>query len=169
MRNLEIKAYCSDLKRAENIALSMGAIKKWEHEQIDTYYKVQKGKLKLRQVNGESAQLIFYERTPIKESKISNYSIFYSSNSEDLSQMLANFLEIDLIVSKTRTLYMWQNVRIHLDRVKNLGTFIEFEAVLDNEKNISISQDRIQFLINLFSIYNSELISDGYYELLGGK
>jgi len=97
MKNLEIKAYCSDLKRAENIALSMGAIKKWEHEQIDTYYKVQKGKLKLRQVNDESAQLIFYERTPIKESKISNYSIFYSSNSEDLSQMLANFLEIDHI------------------------------------------------------------------------
>ena len=169
MENLEIKAYCADLLKAENIALSIGAEKKWRHEQSDTYFKVEKGKLKLRQVNGKPAELIFYERPYIKESKISHYSIYRTSNADELSALLSNFLKTDLVIVKNRTLFLWYNVRIHLDRVNNLGTFIEFEAVMDNEENVSSSPDRIQFLLNTFSIKNNDLVSKGYYELLNEK
>ncbi|MBN2412159.1 class IV adenylate cyclase [candidate division KSB1 bacterium] len=165
MKNLEIKAFCADLKRAENIALSIGAKKIWEHEQRDTYFKVHKGKLKLRQVDGEIAELIFYERPPIKESKISSYSIYRTTNADELSALMAKFLDIDLVVLKTRTLYLWSNVRIHLDRVNNLSTFIEFEAVLDGEKDVKASQARIQFLMDSFSIRQNDLLSKGYCEL----
>jgi len=33
-------------------------------------------------------------------------------------------------VSKRREIYLWHNVRIHLDAVTGLGSFVEFEAVL---------------------------------------
>ncbi len=165
MKNLEIKAFFPDLKKAENITLAIGAKKIWEHVQRDTYFKVNKGKLKLRQVDGEPAELIFYDRPPIKDSKISSYSIYRTVKADELSAVLAKFLDIDLVVLKTRILYLWQNVRIHLDRVNNLGTFIEFEAALDGEKNVKASQDRMQFLINSFSIKQNDLLSKGYYEL----
>ena len=43
---------------------------------------------------------------------------------------LAAALGIRTVVRKQRTVYLHKNVRIHLDAVDGLGTFLEFEAVM---------------------------------------
>ena len=36
-----------------------------------------------------------------------------------------------VVVRKRREVLLWDNVRIHLDAVDDLGTFVELEAVVD--------------------------------------
>lgn len=61
MKNIEIKARCTDPKKTEEILLSNGAEFKGIDNQTDTYFNVKEGRLKIRQGNIENA-LIFYSR-----------------------------------------------------------------------------------------------------------
>ncbi|NOY58155.1 MAG: class IV adenylate cyclase [Calditrichaeota bacterium] len=165
MKNLELKAYCPDVVQVVQIVESLGIEKEWTHHQVDTYFKIPDGKLKLREVAGESAELIFYRRPGKKGARISDYSLFQTHSGESLKRVLGLALQIDLVVEKSRTLYLWKNVRIHLDKVFGLGDFIEFEAVLSENAGTDESEDRIQFLREKLQIKDAHFIADGYYEL----
>jgi len=166
VKNLEIKARYSGLGNAVQILSALGVDEVWTHKQIDTYFKIPDGKLKLRQVDGDLAELIFYKRPKEQGAKISHYFLFQTDFGENLKNVLGPALHVDLVVEKTRTLYLWENVRIHLDKVVGLGDFIEFEAVLSETEELTESEKRIGFLRQKFRITDEHLIGDGYYELL---
>ena len=42
-----------------------------------------------------------------------------------------------VVVSKRRRLFLWEGVRIHLDEVEGLGSFVEFEAVLPDAGDLA--------------------------------
>jgi adenylate cyclase, class 2 len=165
MRNLELKARYADLAAAAHIAEKLGAHLQWTKTQIDTYFSVPQGRLKLRQMEGESSQLIAYVRPQIADAKLSDYRIFYTDAADDLLTVLSRALKPDVRIVKKRTLYLWKKVRIHLDCVDGLGDFIEFEAVLDSDYHEPEAQDDIDFLKNLFKIAADDLCESGYYEL----
>ena len=48
-----------------------------------------------------------------------------------LKELLARILGVHRVVRKTRQILLVDNVRIHLDEVEGLGTFLELEAVFD--------------------------------------
>ena len=48
------------------------------------------------------------------------------------------------VVRKRREIYLWQNVRIHLDDVEGLGQFLEFEAVLSPEIDEAAGRRQLQ-------------------------
>ena len=66
--NIEIKAKCSDHGRIRSILKSKNADFKGLDHQIDTYFKVNSGRLKLREGNLEN-HLIFYDRVNQEASK----------------------------------------------------------------------------------------------------
>lgn len=169
MKNLELKAFYPDLQVASRIASLIGAHKEWQHTQTDTYFKVPFGKLKMRQVAGQPAELIFYNRADSKDSKISDYDIFCTNEGERLKEILAKVLPVELTVVKNRTLFLWQNVRIHLDRVEELGTFIEFEAVLGSDEKEENARQKLEYLKEMFAIQPDSLIAQGYFDLLHNK
>ncbi|MBN1998885.1 class IV adenylate cyclase [candidate division KSB1 bacterium] len=166
MKNLELKAKYGDPEQAHSKAVQLTNVKK-EMYQTDIYFRVPQGKLKLRLCENCPDQLIAYERPAQYDSKMSDYTIF-STTSDGLSKVLAKCLPIEITIRKQRVVYLWKNVRIHLDDVAGLGFFIEFEAVLsENEKNGPVqSEKRIQFLKKHFEISQRDLIDCGYYELL---
>jgi len=166
MQNLELKARCGDLHAAAGIAAEIGAELIWTHWQSDTYFQVPQGKLKLREVEDQPAELIAYQRRQGAEARISDYILYQVEDPALLKRILATSLTEELIVSKQRTLYQWHNVRIHLDQVQGLGTFIEFEAVLKRPEDAETSQELLQFLKTKFAIRKEELVPVGYYELL---
>lgn len=49
-------------------------------------------------------------------------------------------LGVLVVVEKVRRLLLWHNARIHLDKVRDLGTFIEIEAVADPASDLSIER-----------------------------
>ena len=128
-RNLELKAVDPDPPRTLRAALELGAEDRGVLLQRDTYFHAVQGRLKLREVAGEMAELIAYARSDRAEPTVSHYRIVPVADPAALGQALGDALGVRAVVEKARRLLLWRNVRIHLDRVAGLGDFVELEAV----------------------------------------
>jgi adenylate cyclase, class 2 len=166
MQNLELKSKIDNFEKTAKIAQQINATFIWTKKQKDTYFSVDKGKLKLREQDGLETELISYIRPNGTNEKVSNYFRAQVDNPIEIKNVLEKTCSIESVVDKTRTLYLWENVRIHLDKVKHLGFFLEFEAVMDSEQMLEISKERLTFLRKKFKITKEQLISHGYKELL---
>jgi predicted adenylyl cyclase CyaB len=164
--NVEIKARCQNQNSIREILKSKQADFKGIDHQIDTYFKVSKGRLKLREGNIENS-LIFYERENKEGPKQSNVILFKTAKDSSLKEILTKLFEILIIVDKKREIYFISNVKFHIDEVKGLGDFIEIEAI-DEHGNIGKEklQEQCQEYIRLFQINNEDLISQSYSDLL---
>lgn len=164
--NIEIKARCSNPEIIKEILKSKNADFKGTDYQIDTYFKVNQGRLKLREGNIEN-YLIFYNRENKEGPKQSNVILFDYDRSSSLKKILTKSLDILVVVDKQREIYFIDNVKFHLDNVKDLGNFIEIEAIdkegtIDKEKLL----ERCQFYLDLFKIPQKDLVSVSYSDLL---
>lgn len=134
--------------------------------QIDTYFKVNKGRLKLREGDIEN-YLIYYERENKEGPKQSDVILFKSAPESSLKSILINANGVLIIVDKKREIYFIENVKFHIDTVKELGTFMEIEAI---DEDGSIGKEKLlkqcnQYL-KQFDIKESDLISVSYSDLL---
>jgi adenylate cyclase class 2 len=133
MKNIEVKYRLTSSEGLKKFFLQIpGVTFKWERQQIDSYYIVPHGRLKLREQPGEKAELIFYMRSNENQPRESYYRIYNSPDPELLKNILKKACGLDTVVEKQRTLLMYHNVRIHLDSVRDLGDFLELEAVMNN-------------------------------------
>ncbi|HJY64684.1 MAG TPA: CYTH domain-containing protein [Ignavibacteria bacterium] len=123
MKNLEIKSKYDDLKLAAKIAKKLKATYKGVLNQTDTYFNVKSGRLKMRLINNKKYELIHYHRTNSKNARFCNYEIIRLNNGKQVYELLTNALGIKCVIVKKRILYIFENVRIHLDTVKHLGKF----------------------------------------------
>jgi predicted adenylyl cyclase CyaB len=125
---IELKAKAPDLKAVRDKLIQCEAKQIGVFHQVDTYYQVPKGRLKLREVEGEvKAKLVYYDRENSAEPKKSSVFILEISHIKAFKQILNKIMNTEAIVDKTREIYFYKGVQIHLDEVKGLGTFIEFE------------------------------------------
>jgi len=166
MLNVELKAHYDDLRRAAAIARRLGAVRQWQRRQVDTYFLTSAGRLKVRQVAGQPAELIAYRRADVAAARESHYLVCPIPDGRRLSQALGMVLQQGVVVDKTRTLYLLGNVRIHLDRVTNLGSFIEFEAVLSGADQAPAARRKLEELSAHFGIGANDLLPCSYADLL---
>ncbi len=135
-RNIETKRRCPDLAVVRSRSLAMGSFAQGKLVQADTYFAVSEGKLKLRQIEGAAqAELIRYERESTGIARASDYTIerIAAREAESLIARLAAQHGVRCVVRKVRELLLWRNVRIHLDTVDRLGTFVELESVVSEK------------------------------------
>ena len=168
-RNIEIKAKCGDREKIRGILKSLHADFKGIDHQVDTYFRVPNGRLKLREGDIEN-YLIFYEREDKagpKESKVILHPVERGSKLKDL---LAAALGILAVVDKKREIYFIDNVKFHLDEVLGLGTFAEIEAI-DEEGRIGKEKllEQCNHFLDLFGISASDLLNDSYSDRLMGR
>ena len=83
-----------------------------------------------------------------------------------MQEALAAVLGIAVVVSKARRLFVFEGVRIHLDRVADLGDFIEFEGVAADGGDPSGFAALLDDLRRSFGIRNEDLLPAGYSDLL---
>jgi predicted adenylyl cyclase CyaB len=133
--------------------------------QRDTYFKTRRGRLKLREEEGRGAQLIAYERPDSVGQRQSLYRIVPVTEVDGLKAALEGTLGIEVIVAKERALFIWERVRIHLDRVDGLGHFIEFEAIVTDEAETAAAEARIESLRQAFGVADADLIGGSYSDL----
>ncbi|RZT93396.1 adenylate cyclase [Ancylomarina subtilis] len=164
--NIEIKAHCRDLNKIREILKSHKADFKGVDHQIDTYFHSKNGRLKLREGNIEN-NLIHYEREDKQGCKESQFSLYKTETESGLKNILEKALGKKCVVEKDREIYFIENVKFHLDTVKNLGTFIEIEA---SNKDHNLTKDKLQeqsnFYIKLLQINAKDFISESYSDLL---
>ncbi len=164
--NIEIKARCSDQDKIRNILHSHHADFKGIDHQIDTYFKSNNGRLKLREGNIENF-LVFYERENTEGPKQSNVILFKSAPGSTLKEALRQSLGIVTVVDKQREIYFIENVKFHLDTVKDLGTFVEIEAI-DTDGSIGREKllEQCNHYLKLFEIKNEDLLNNSYSDQL---
>ncbi len=162
--NLEVKATCADIDAAERTACSIGAGYQGVLVQTDTYFRVQHGRLKLREFGDGSSELIGYDRVEESASRISRFETFAAVRPDDLKKLLALVLGIRAVVRKTRKLYMYRGSRIHIDIVDNLGTFIEFEVPGDDPAGKP--EEILAFLIKSFGIREADIRKHSYVDMI---
>ena len=166
LRNIELKARLADIDAARTKAQEITTKGLCPQHQTDTYFHCREGRLKLRQIDGISSQLIWYARADREGPKVSVYQLVPISNPETLKAALASALGIRCVVEKRREILLVDNVRIHLDDVVGLGTFLEFEAVLADETQDAADRTRLNELAAYFGIAPVDLLAVSYADMM---
>ncbi|CAH2235698.1 uncharacterized protein LOC120635222 [Pararge aegeria] len=171
MRNVEIKAKVNDIDAICKIAQQLSGSPPTLIQQDDTFYKVNKGRLKMRVYADDSATLVRYDRDDEEGPKLCDYDLFqFSVNDRDKSKYLDDILKKCCgtrgRVVKERRLYMVGQTRIHIDKVQNLGNFMELEVVLRPEQSLEDGQDIARDLQNKLGVKEEDLIDCAYVDLL---
>ena len=164
--NIEFKAKTNDVSAAENILLQHNPLFIGEDHQVDTYFNVPNGRMKLREGNIENA-LIHYVRENTAGSKSSQVLLYKHQPDKSLKEVLIQALGIKAVINKRRKIYFIDNVKFHFDKVEMLGTFIEVEAI---DKDGSIGREKLQeqcdFYAGLFEISNKDFVANSYSDMI---
>lgn len=164
--NIEIKARCVNPQTIRDLLCSKNADFRGIDHQTDTYFKVERGRLKLREGNIENA-LVYYEREDQQGPKQAQVTLYPTTPGSALKEILTQSLGILVVVKKQREIYFIENVKFHLDTVDGLGTFAEIEAI---DKDGAVGREKLlaqcQAFLELLQISPNDLVAVSYSDLL---
>jgi homotetrameric cytidine deaminase len=165
--NIELKARDADPGATAARCVALRAEGRGVLVQRDTYFTARTGRLKLREHEGAGAELIAYRRPDAAEPEQSAFIIAPAGEPVALREALDAALGTVVVVVKRRRLWMWENVRIHLDDVEGLGTFIELEALVGPGLNEPAqARAKVARLRAELRIEDEALVVAGYGDLL---
>lgn len=167
MLNIELKARCEDLEGLRETCRSLGAESQEPDRQLDTYFRVAHGRLKLRESLLSGAELIFYARADVAGARESHYETCQVEDAEGLKAILKKALGVRAVVAKRREVFAIGNVRIHLDKVQDLGVFVELEGMVDDPAELMEVAEEVRGLQEALGVDNRSLLKESYSDLIG--
>lgn len=114
----------------------------------------------------QNAKLVQYNRPDITGPKLSEFNILETDNPKMLHKILEESVGILGEVKKERWLFLYEQTRIHLDKVDGLGTFLEFEVCLRPSQTIEDGKIIADKLTELFQICPKDLMAGAYLDEL---
>lgn len=166
IKNFEFKASVDSLEPFEEKLLTLNPHFQGIDHQIDTYFNVQKGRLKLREGNIENS-LIYYNRENIAGAKQSDIILYQHQPNAALKNILTLQFGVKVVVDKKRKIYFVDNVKFHFDHVEGLGTFIEVEAIDTSEAfTLEELKDQCDHYFAFFELDSSSLVDKSYSDLM---
>ncbi len=162
--NAEIKARCANPERVRSVLRERNARFQGLDHQIDTYFHVPEGRLKLRQGNIEN-NLIAYRRPNQAGPKTSDVALAPVTHGDELRSVLERALGVLVAVDKQREIYYVDNVKLHIDEVRGLGSFVEIEACGKHGEDARLLEQCREYMV-LFGIREEDLIDSSYSDLL---
>jgi predicted adenylyl cyclase CyaB len=164
--SIEFKAKLADLESAHATARTISGTEPEILCQTDVFFPCARGRLKLRILDDDHGELIFYQRSDAAGPCRSNYQIARTSDPHTLREILQQVSASLGTVETVRSLYMAGQTRIHLDQVKHLGGFLEIEVVLDNKQSDADGIHIAHALAKEFGITESQMVHIAYVDLL---
>jgi adenylate cyclase, class 2 len=161
-KDFTLKATVRDVPKIKSLLNSADANFIGVDDQKDTYFKVARGKLKLRQGIIENL-ITHYER--IQEGGVEKTIVYQYDRDPRDEQIRALFLKYIVVgvVEKRREIFFIGNVKIHLDTTPDNRNFIEIEAI---DYNDAMSNESLRSLCVGFKekleIKDEDLIKTGY-------
>lgn len=165
--NFEFKARLNDEQRVREALKRLHARFIGTDHQIDTYFRVPSGRLKVREGRLENA-LIFYRRSDIRRARQSAVEMMLLPRRNSIRAILERALGKLAVVDKRREIYFVKNVKIHLDRVRQLGNFLEVEAISRTGDAKKIRSQARQFQ-KLFGVTAKDIFAESYSDLILAK
>jgi predicted adenylyl cyclase CyaB len=161
---IEFKARCDNHNRVRSILRDRRARYVGADHQVDTYFHVPRGRLKLREGTIENS-LIFYSRPDLTGLKQSDVTLAPLQPNTELRTVLAHALGVLVTVDKEREIYFVDNVKVHLDQVQGLGAFLEVEAIGALPEKEHLEQQCQEFLL-AFGVREEDFVAGSYSDLL---
>lgn len=175
-RNIEIKTYDHYPNKTESLIkerLFFNNDKEPDviYTQLDTFFQSKQGRLKLRLENETKSRLIYYERDNQNGPKESKYLLLELHTFKDYEILRDTLIRTNGIigeVKKDRILYLYEQTRIHLDKVKGLddSSFLELEVVLNGNQTIEEGESITKDIMKKIELSENDLIECSYLELL---
>lgn len=162
--NIEIKANCTNPEKIFSALIAKGAEHIGTDHQVDTYFNVPEGRLKLREGKIEN-NLIHYRRSNQDGPKKSEVVLYPAGKDPGLKEILSTILGVLVVVDKERDIFFIGNVKFHIDEVIGLGNFMEIEAIGEEGQEEILDAQCKQYM-NELDILESDLISVSYSDLL---
>ncbi len=175
--NVEIKAACEDPDPIRRLLRARGAEFRGTDHQVDTYFQVATGRLKLRE-GGLENHLIHYHRADVAGPRRADVLLLEAPpgpQTNALKEILARALGVRVVVDKRREIYFIDNVKFHIDAVDGLGGFVEIEAQshdrsTGSRQGAGASEEVLLAQCNeyleLFGIRREDLIAESYGDML---
>ena len=190
--NLEIKARVFDVDAVRDAAKAIATEHVGIMWQRDTYFESREGRLKLREIRWEnkgdqdpdsvsdSAELIWYLRANNEKTTPSRYRIMTVDDPVGMIMALDSAIGVRDVVEKRREVFLHKNVRIHLDEVKELGHFMELEAVQpdksgmstatwDKESKPGVQLGLLDWIMDRLGVERDHLLATSYIDLLASE
>jgi adenylate cyclase class IV len=168
--NIEVKARVREWEKLRTAAARLAETPAAELDQVDTFFIVPAGRLKLRQLAPHHGELIFYQRPDQPGPKLSNYTLTITDRPESLRDTLAQALGVCGEVRKRRLAFLSSRfggqTRIHLDEVKGLGNFMELEVVLQPGQSPEDGERIAAEFRAALDIREEDLIDCAYVDLI---
>ncbi len=166
--NFELKAHSRRVDEIRAWLLSNGAEAHGTDFQTDTYFNLPSGngRLKLRQGNIENS-LIHYRRPDHPEARVSDVALSPVADGEALKKLLSRALGVKVEVRKKREIYFIGNVKFHLDELRNLGQFVEIEAIATlPEHHVECLKNQCTRYMEIFGIRPEDVLAESYSDML---
>lgn len=179
MQNVEYKAELREPRLARAGLLAAGCRFVARMRQVDTYFRVASGRFKRREIEvlelapeveredvaPRATEWILYERPDAAAARVSNYQIYSEEQARDRFGDLR--LPELVAVTKERELLLYEKlVRVHLDEVDRLGSFLEFEALVTETQDRSLAAERVERLREAVRPWLGEAIGGSYADLM---
>ena len=164
--NIEIKSVISDCESTKERLENLGIKEAYTMYQRDIFYQVPFGRLKLRSINSNQHELIIYFRHNSKKPRPSKYHRIHTNYPDLINNVLTRIFGIRGIVEKKRLLFLQNNIRFHIDQVKNLGNYFEIEYIIGDSGLEAYARERVNSLLSLLEISERQLVSESYIDLL---
>jgi adenylate cyclase class 2 len=162
--NFEFKAHLDDETHVRATLKRLRARFLGTDRQVDTYFQVPAGRLKIREGRLENS-LIFYQRNNAAKARRSHVELMLLPRRNSVRAILSGALAVLAVVDKRREIYFVGNVKIHLDRVRGLGTFLEVEAMTRSGDIKKVRAQAVKYQ-KLFAIPREDIVPQSYSDLI---
>jgi predicted adenylyl cyclase CyaB len=167
LKNIEIKARCAQPARVEEYLVAHSAYFKGLDHQRDTYFNVQRGRMKLREGIIENA-LIHYDRVEgpgLKKSEILLYKVV--GDTATLRDILMRAFGVLKVVEKERSIYYIDHIKFHIDHIVGLGDFVEIEVIDETgTMNEDTLRSQCMHYMKELGIADKDLVAHSYSDML---
>lgn len=165
-RNVEIKARIESVEALEPLVAALATHGPTPIDQDDTFFACDAGRLKLRAFSATEGELLYYRRPDQPGPRTSFYLRSPTPAPDTLRESLTLAYGQAGRVRKRRTLYLVGRTRVHLDRVEELGTFVELEVMLADGEAPEHGIAEAHRLMSALAIAPEQLVDRAYVDLI---
>ena len=170
---VEIKAYLDDYILVENQLQQLGAVFEKTIPQSDTYFQhpirnFAQTDEALRIRISDTKSYLTYKGAKIDSSTKTREELELVIPEPDKLNAILKKLGFSPVmnVRKSRRIYNLDDIKISIDQVEELGTFIELELEISDKEKIHLAKERLFNLLMQLNISRKRLERSSYLELI---
>jgi guanylate kinase/adenylate cyclase class IV len=165
--NVEIKGRCGDLDATRRAAEELGFRSGGRRAEEDTFFGSHDGRLKLRDVASQPAQLISYRRLDSPLARPCDFALspLADEAAPAVKSTLTHALGVVGTVRKVREVLNGEGAILNLDEVEDLGTFAKLEVEVPGGEDPSRYEARADELWNALGLEFADRVAWSYVDL----